>query len=170
MKKIKIALFAVMFVLSIGGLHALDFYSHPEIADKNSIFADLNIMRYDPPTGIEFPSLSFKLDYVLPVFLPLSIGAYLVQPTPYFNNFGTRLAYHLDIDQSRSDLYVVWVMNFGFIQNRKYNIFSDYTPVPVKFDDVRLGFRFFFTHNLGMYTEIAYNLTFIDVGVSFKLN
>jgi hypothetical protein len=142
-------------------LYAVDFYSHPEVADKNSLFFNAGVFRWDIPSSYDFPAFSFSLDYMLPVFLPITIGCYIDNPDSALDTFGPRIAYHLDIDNERIDIYLLYIFNLGFLLD---------DDVKRRYDDVRFGLRFMYSAMAGLFIESGYHFQSLDIGITIKLN
>jgi hypothetical protein len=141
MKKLKrLGLFLVFFSLLIP-LPALDLWRHPESAEKNALFVDVGFSSLSFSEGVLFGlPLEIRFDYLLPVPLPVSAGAFFKTPYPNLKSFGARVGYHLDIRDPKTDLYAVYVFDFGFIRNDLLKEYGD-EEQPVHYYDFRIGVR-----------------------------
>jgi hypothetical protein len=163
-------LFALSFLLCAAALPALDLWRHPEIADKKSLFADVGLapLVFD---GLKFPilPLELRLDYLPPLPLPFSVGLFFKTPFPNLRSFGTRIAYHLDLDDPKTDLYFLYVFDCGFIRN---DILKDYNdePVDIHFFDFRVGVRYFFGPFIGLAVESDFKVGGVIVMLSVKIH
>jgi hypothetical protein len=155
-----------LLVLCAFRLPALNLWRHPEIAEKNTVFADLGMapLVFD---GLEFPvlPLEVRVDYLPPLPLPFSAGLFFKTPHPNLKSFGARLAYHLDIYNSKTDLYFAYVFDCGFIRNSLLEEYND-DPVQPHYYDFRVGVRYFF----GRFVGIAVESDFKAGGVIFMLS
>jgi hypothetical protein len=151
-------------------LPALDLWRHPEIAGKNTIFTDLGVAPFIFD-GLEFPVLPMevRIDYLPPLPLPFSAGLFLKTPNPNLKSFGTRLAYHLDINNSKTDLYFAYVFDYGFIRNDILKKYND-KPVPVHYYDFRVGVRYFFGRFVGLAVESDFKVGGVIFMLSAKIH
>ena len=172
MKYIKILTISIILLFfSAVKLFAFDinFWRHPEIAEKDSIFVEAGIPVILHEPEIIFLPLDIRIDYMLPLFFPLSAGAFFQTPYPNFKSFGLRLGYHIDINSPQTDLYFVYSFNFGFLLSEPL-IYHNDTPPPVYFYDFRLGVRHFFDTRFGLVIETGHKLESILILLSIKLN
>jgi hypothetical protein len=146
-----------------------NLWRHPEIAGKNAIFADIAMapLIFD---GFEFPilPLEIRLDYMPPLPLPFSVGLFLKTPNPNLKSFGARLAYHFDINDSKTDLFFVYVFDFGFIRNDLLIEYND-DPVHVHYYDFRIGVRYFFDRFIGVAVESDFKAGGVIFMISVKI-
>jgi hypothetical protein len=150
----------------------VSLYTHPEIAEENSVFLNLRVVDVSLAGDFEFLVLNTSVDYLLPVSLPFSLGFFLVPPSvsdPNFKHFGLRAAYHIDLEKERMDLYAFYSFDFGWLRNDDLVSVGD-TPVETLFYDFRIGVRFFFNANTGLFVESGYKFKSVDLGLSVKLN
>jgi len=163
-------LFVSAFLVCAAALPALNLWRHPEIAEKNSIFADagLSPLVFD---GLEFPilPLELRLDYLPPLPLPFSVGLFFKTPHPNLKSFGTRAAYHFDLNDSKTDLYLVYVFDAGFIRNDILQKYND-DPVQIHYYDFRAGVRYFFGRVVGIAIESDFKTGGIIILLSAKLH
>jgi len=149
---------------------ALDLWRHPEIAEKNSVFADAGLapLVFD---GLEFPVLPLELrvDYLPPLPLPFSVGLFFKTPHPNLKSFGTRAAYHIDLRNSKTDLYIAYVFDCGFIRNDILLEYND-EPVKIRHYDFRAGVRYFFGRFAGIAVESDFKAGGIILLLSAKIN
>lgn len=164
--------FASAFLLCASGLSALNLWRHPEIADRNSVFADVAMAPF-LFNGFELPievlPLELRLDYLPPLPLPVSVGLFLKTPRPNLKSFGSRVAYHFDLDDPKTDLYFVHVFDCGFIRNDLLTLYND-EPVQTRYYDFRAGVRYFFGTLLGLAVETDFKVGGIIVVLSAKIH
>ena len=168
MTKKKLAAFAAILCLATSA-HSFDPLRNPEIAGKGSLFIDIGpspLPFADPGSFVGLP-LEFRADWLLPFGPPLSVGAFLVTPFPNLKHFGTRLAWHVDLDAPKLDLYLLYVFDFGFLRNETLEAYND-TPVPLRMFDFRIGVRRVFGDFLGLGVETAYHLRGLHFLLSMK--
>jgi len=167
----KILVIIVLLILFVQPLYSFDIMSlwrHPEIAEKNAIFADIGVtIRLIDP---EFNILPFdiRIDYMLPLPLPFSAGLFLVTPNPNLKTFGYRIGYHFDVRDPRLDVFFIYSFDFGFIRNDLLIEYND-TPVTPNYYDFRIGVRRFFG-TLGVCVETGFKLESIIFLLSVKIN
>jgi hypothetical protein len=156
----------------LGTAHAsADIWRHPEIASKNSLFTEVGIAPLMFTEGFDnfsvFP-LELRIDYLPPLPLPFSTGIFLKTPAPNLKSFGTRLAYHFDLRMPSTDLYFVYVFDFGFFRNDLLEEYND-TPAPMYLYDFRLGIRYFFDSIIGLSVESDFKVFGIIFLLSIKI-
>ena len=149
-------------------LGAIDLWQHPEAAERNSLFAG----AMAPQIVIDGFDLlitpHFTLDYMLPVHLPISFGAFIKTPSPNLNSFGARFAYHINLDRPGTNLYFMYVFDFGFIRNDILERYGDERR-PVRFFDFRAGLRQRLNHFLFIQIESDFQFRGIFLGLSVKV-
>lgn len=157
-------------MLCTTGLSALDLWRHPEIAEKNSIFIDIGMAPFIF-SDFEFPilPLEVRIDYLPPLPLPFSTGLFFKTPQPNLKTFGTRLAYHFDLRASKTDLFLAYVFDIGFIRNDLLEEYND-TPVAVHYYDFRVGVRHFFGPLIGVACESDFKVGGLILLVSVKIH
>jgi hypothetical protein len=162
------AVFSLALVFALP-LPAFDLRSHPEAAEKNSLFLDVHIagLSFNDGFAAGLDTLLIRCDYLLPVDLPFSFGAYFKAPNPNLKSFGFRLAYHIDIDNSKTGLYVLYAFDLGFLRNSLLEAYGDETQ-EVHYYDFRAGVRRLFGKYFCLSLETAYKLSGITVGISVK--
>ena len=150
-------------------LPALDVWRHPEAAEKNALFLNINAASLSFHNGFYagLSTLQAGIDYVLPLFLPLSIGGYFNAPNPNLKRFGTRIAYHIDLGDRSTDLYVLYVFDFGFLRNPRLEAYGD-EKQPVHFYDFRAGVRRLFGNYFCLTLETDFKLSGLTIGISIK--
>lgn len=169
MKKFLIVFLLLFFVSA--GLFALDLpWRHPEIADKNSMFIDIGLppVFYADP-GFSLIPLELRLDYMLPLVLPLSLGIFAHTPNPNFKSFGFRVAYHIDVKVPGFDLYFAHATNLGWVMSGWLDFLNDEAP-PFKLFDWRLGFRYIFSSFIGICLESDLRFNAIMFFLTLKIN
>jgi len=173
MKNIKI-IFLSSFILISANLYSFDFldiFLHSEIASKNSIFADVGLAPF-VFKDMEFNvlPLDIRLEYMLPIPLPVSFGLFMKTPDPNFKSFGTRIGYHFNLSSLDrfSDIYVVYSFDFGFLRKDILEKHDD-TPVPIHWYDFRFGARHFFRSRYGVAVESDFKFKSLVFLVSIKV-
>jgi hypothetical protein len=158
------------FLVCAAGLPALNLWRHPEIADKNALFVDAGMAPLIF-NGLEFPilPLELRLDYLPPLSLPISIGLFMKTPRPNLKSFGTRCGYHFDLDDSKTDLYFVYVFDYGFIRNDILEKYND-TAVQIHRYDFRVGVRRFFGPFIGLAVESDFKVGGIIILLTAKIH
>jgi hypothetical protein len=169
----KTKIFLILLLLALRAempaLEIMNVWRHPEIAEKNSVFADIGLPIMFKPPHFNFFPLHLRADYMLPVSFPFSAGIFLETPFPNLKSFGFRIGYHIDVFNPFTDVYVVYSFNCGFILKDILAFYND-APAPVHFFDFRAGFRYFFTPWLGICVETGFKLESVYISLSFKLN
>jgi len=162
-------LFSFSLLVYAAGLPALSLWRHPEIAEENTIFADagLSPIIFKNPQFVILP-LELRLDYLLPLPLPFSVGIFLKTPYPNLKSFGTRVAYHIDMGDDKTDFYFVHVFDYGFIRNDILIKYND-DPVEIHYYDFRAGVRRFFGPRLGLSVESDFKVGGVIILLSAKL-
>jgi hypothetical protein len=160
-------IFAASFLVCAASANA-EFWRHPEIAGKNSLFADVGLapLVFD---GMEFPvlPLEIRVDWLPPLPLPFSAGLFLKTPNPNLNSFGVRLGYHFDLRLPMTDLFFAYVFDFGFVRNDILEKYND-NPVPIHWYDFRVGVRHFFGPIVGLALESDFKAGGIILMLSIK--
>jgi len=152
-------------------LPALDLWRYPQAAEKHSIFIDAAIapLSFTHLSSYNVFPLEFRIDYMLPVGLPFSAGLFMKTPHPNLKHFGTRLGYHFDVRNPKTDLYVLYVFDFGFLRNDVLKEYND-IPAPLHFFDFRLGVRRMFGSWFCVAAETDFKVLGIVFLLSFKVN
>jgi hypothetical protein len=158
MKTLKI-IFLTAFIFISANLPAFDFltiFLHSEIAEKNSVFADVGLAPF-VFKDMEFNilPLDVRAEYMPPLPLPFSFGLFLKTPYPNFKSFGTRIGYHFNFLIPSTDFYVVYSYDFGFLRRRILEKYHD-TSIPVHFYDFRFGVRYLFKSRFGFAVETGF--------------
>jgi hypothetical protein len=165
---VKKTLAAVLAILLAAPLAALDFWQWPEAADKNALFLDARFAGVSFTDGFQVFPPAFSLDYILPVVAPFSLGAYFKTPEPNLKSFGVRLGYHINLDEPNTDLYGLYVFDFGFTRNALLAQYDD-EQQPVNWYDFRVGIRRRF-RSLCICLETDFKLQGIHIGLALKIN
>ena len=165
--------FCILFVLlSTPAFSFIDIWRHPEMAQRNSLFINAKFFDVNFEPAIEnmfFISLpQFSVDYMLPLPLPFSAGLFFRTPSPNLNSFGVRLGYHINIRDARTNLYVLYIFDGGFLRNDTLREHGD-EEMPVYFYDFRVGIRRMFGSFVCLMLETTFKLRGITIGVSAKL-
>jgi hypothetical protein len=171
MKKHRLfALALALALLPAPGVSALSLWRFPEAADKNALFLDAAPAALSFQNGFVFSQgdIEFRADYVLPLFLPLSVGAYFRVPDPNLKSFGARAAWHFDTRDPGTDIYFLYVLDLGFLRNGVLAGYND-EKQEQRFYDFRAGVRRLFGKYFCLSLETAYHLSGIVAGVSLKL-
>jgi hypothetical protein len=160
--------FLLPLLLLASTLPAADLWLYPEAAEESALYA-----------GVFSPSLSFTegfslrppdlfFDFVLPIGLPFSLGAFMEAPEPNLKHFGFRAAYHINIGDPKTDLFFLYVFDAGFIRNDLLIAYND-TPVDSRYYDFRAGVRRLFGSSAALCIETAYYLSGLRFGLAVKL-
>ena len=169
MNRLPVILFVFIFPSCAASLPAQYFWRHPEIAGKNSLFADVGLapLVFD---GFHFPVLPLELrvDYLPPLPAPFSFGLFMKTPNPNLKSFGVRTAYHLDLNNPKTDLYFAYVFDFGFVRNGLLKKYGD-DPVRPHYYDFRVGVRYFFARFFGVALESDFKAGGVIIMVSVKI-
>jgi hypothetical protein len=165
---VKKAFPALLGILLAAPLAALDFWQWPEAADKNAIFLDARFAGISFTDGYQIFRPVFSLDYIIPVIAPFSLGAYFKTPDPNLKSFGLRLGYHINLEDPKTDLYGLYVFDFGFTRNDLLARYDD-EQQPVNWYDFRAGIRRRF-RSLWLCLETDFKLQGIYIGLSLKIN
>jgi hypothetical protein len=166
--KIK-ALIAAACLAAASPLQAISFWQYPQAAAPNSLCISAACFDFSF-TGLEFAFFlpDIRIDYMLPVGLPFSLGAWMKTPNPNLKSFGLRLAYHIDLGDEKSDLYIMYCFDFGWLRNDLLVQYND-EPQELRWYDFRIGVRYFFTSFLGFTIESDFYLQGINIGLAIKL-
>jgi hypothetical protein len=143
---------------------------HSEIAGKNTVFLDVGIPFHFDDFGFNPLPLEIRIDYMLPFTVPLSAGIYLSTPYPNLKTFGVRTAYHFNINNPNTDIYIVYCFNFGFLRNNTLMRYND-TPVDVRYFDFRAGVRYFFGKlgSFGLAVETGFKFQSVIALITIKI-
>ena len=166
MKKI---FFLALCCSAAAAAHAFDLWQHPEVAERNSLFVAVAGAELAIVDGVAFNlAPRFNFDYMLPVRFPFSLGAFVRVPEPNLNSFGARLGYHINLDSHRTNLYFMYVFDFGFIRNELLELYGD-EPVPMRRFDFRAGVRHRIGHFLFVQIEADFQFRGIVAGLALRL-
>lgn len=159
-----------LFLLLLGGAaFPFDLNPYPVSADKNAFFTSIKALSLSLSGGFNFTGQEFSVDYVQPFFLPVSLGAYFKRPDPNLKSFGARLGYHINLNEPKTDLYFLYVFDFGFLRNDLLLEYGDEAQ-EIYFYDFRLGVRYRFNSLICVLVESEHKLQGISFGISIKLN
>jgi len=167
-------LLILLFLLAISS-NAFSFnqgnlwHLHPEIADVNSMFFEVGVSFVFKDIEFVYFPLNLRFDYMLPFVLPISAGIFMDTPYPNLKHFGTRIAFHINIDNPLTDIYILHAFDFGFIRNPLLEKYND-TPVVARFFDFRVGVRRFFGQRIGLAIETGYHFESVILSLSIKIN
>jgi len=171
MKHLKIIFlsFLIFITANLYSFDVLSIFLHSEIAGKNSFFADIG------PAPFVFKDFEFnvlpldiRVEYMLPVYLPLSFGLFMRTPYPNFKSFGTRIGYHFNLLDDLTDFYLVYSYDFGWIRKGILEKHYD-TSVPIHWYDFRFGVRHFFKSRFGVGVETGFKFQDINFLISVKI-
>ena len=165
----KTLLITVLLAAGLLPVRAIDVWRYPEAADKNSLFVNVkffSLMFAEEPFSFYLPE--FSVDWLPPFFVPISIGAFLKTPDPNLDSFGTRLAYHVNLGDAKTDLYVLYVFDLGFTRN---DALVEYGGVerPVYFYDFRAGVRRLFGSFVCLTLETEFKARGFSLGITAKI-
>ena len=169
MKNIHVLIFAALCAIGTQRVQAFELELFPEAADKNAVFINIKAVSLSFSDGFVLTGQEFALDYVLPVFAPLSLGAYFRIPQPNLKSFGARLAYHINIGAEKTDLYGLYVFDFGFLRNDLLIEYGD-EKQEIHYYDFRLGVRQRFGRFFCLMIETDYKLQGFNIGIAVKIN
>ena len=158
---------AALFSLAVSAA-AFDFWQYPEMAEKHSFFLGGFGAAFSFTEGFRLPPPEFYLDYVLPVGLPFSLGAFFAAPDPNLSSFGLRAAYHFNFDSEDLDLYALYVFDFGFLRNDLLERYGDKTR-DIHYYDFRAGVRRRFGRWVCVSIETGSKLSSVRLGLAIKL-
>ena len=149
--------------------HTLNLWQYPEAADRNSLFIDVDFCGLSFTEGFSIGEpLEIRADYILPFVLPFSVGAFFKTPYPNLKSFGTRLGYHIDIDAPKTDIYVLYAFDFGFVRNDLLEEYGDEIQ-PIHYYDFRVGLRQIFRSYICISLETGFKLRGLRFALSIKI-
>jgi hypothetical protein len=165
--------FSSFLLLSAANLSSLDLinvWRHSEIAEKNSVFCDIGLspVLFDD-LKLNILPVDIRIEYLPPIPLPFSLGLFFKTPNPNLKSFGARLAYHFDLFDSFTDLYIVYSYDFGYLRNDLLIEYND-TPVDLLLYDFRIGVRRFFDSWFGISVETGFHFESVIFLLSIKIN
>jgi hypothetical protein len=143
-------------------------HAHPEMAGPHSVFVGAQAVALSFTEGFIFDSQEFSADYVFPI-IPLSLGAFMKLPRPNLKSFGARAAFHINTGDPKTDLYALYVFDFGFLRNDLLAQYNDETQ-SVYWYDFRAGARRLIGKFFCLTLETGFKLRDISLGLSIKLN
>jgi hypothetical protein len=166
MKFFSLALGFILLFSAEGG--ALDLWQYPECAEPFSLFLDIKAAGLSFDGGFHTFYPEFSADFLVPFIFPLSIGFFVKTPEPNLKSFGPRAAYHINLGDDKTDLYVLYVFDLGFIRNDLLEKYNDERQ-SIHYFDFRPGVR----RLIGKYTvlviESAFKFQGLTIGLSLKL-
>jgi hypothetical protein len=147
-------------------LFSIDFWQHPEMAEKGTIFTGAFAASFafsltklsDWRFKIYNPEIFF--DFMLPVPLPFSFGVSVSSLKSGVFGIGFRPAYHINLNDPNSDLYVMYPINIEFVEDISAKL--EYTG--------RIGFRRRFGSFFCVNLETGFMLKALNFGIAIKLN
>jgi len=164
---------SVFFTAPLPALEVMNIWRHSEIANKNSVFCDIGLAPFVfegfDLADVHVLPLDVRLEYLPPLPLPFSLGVFFKTPYPNLKSFGVRGAYHFDLLDDVTDLYVVYSHDFGFLRNDLLVEYGD-TPVEKYIYDFRVGIRRFFGQWFGLVVETGFHFESLIVLLSIKIN
>jgi len=158
-----------LFLAIVVNVYSVDFWQHPEAAERNSLFVSASFPELNVLRGFDFDFQGkFSFDYILPVRFPFSLGAFMRLPDPNLNSFGTRFAYHINLDAENIDLYFLYVFDFGFLRNDLLEEYGD-KRVDMHTYDFRAGIRYRINRFIFLQIESGFKFQTLIFGLSAKL-
>ena len=116
---------------------------------------------------IGYKGMSYHYDYILSNYYYDEKWTYLI--------FGLRGIYHYNFDlDDNLDLYGGLMLSYNNV-NYKYTTNNPYSPYGngsyASYIDFSLfvGGRYYFTNNVGVFMELGYGISYLTVGLNFKL-
>ncbi|GMO58563.1 MAG: hypothetical protein Ta2G_18620 [Termitinemataceae bacterium] len=164
--KIRRTILFITIVFLSGSLYAYELF--PEAAEKNSLFFNVKAIGISFTKGFLLKQQEAGIDYVLPIFIPLSLGAYFRVPDPNLKVFGLRLAYHVNVDVEDLDLYAFYVFDFGFLRNNLLRKYGD-EEQEIHYYDFRFGVRYLAGKYFCLMLETDFKLKGLNIGVAVKI-
>ena len=165
-KRFIILLLFPLLLLSVPDSFALDFWQHPEMAEKYSIFAGgfaasftyslTQLGNFD----FSLTTPEFYIDFMLPLGLPFSIGTSLMVLKEGYFGISARPGYHVNFNNPNLDLYVLYTLDLLF-KEEEYALL-EYSA--------RLGFRYRLFSMVCVNIETGFAAKSVHFGLSIKLN
>jgi hypothetical protein len=164
----RIFLLCVILFSGPAFLHAVDFWQHPEAAGENSLFlsAVSPTVTFSGEFAFDLPPPVVSVDWLLPLPLPFSAGLFVNFPAPDLERFGLRLAYHVNLGDRKTDLYILHVSEFALSPSEAV---PDKFVLTLRIFDFRVGVRYLFNRFLCVLVETDYYFQGIVFGVSLKI-
>jgi hypothetical protein len=187
----KLVLALLMTAMTVGGVFAQNWYdSYAPGIDESKAFINIGVGIGYTTYLLGVPPISVSADFKLPISLPITVGGtaafstwgytvgsgnYLIDVTYYNFGFGARGAYHfnfvknLDVYSGVTLGYVIQSANV--IYGSAYGNVSRpaYRGEPFFLYGFNIGARYFFTKNIGVYSELGYSgLQIASIGLSLK--
>jgi hypothetical protein len=162
--------FPLLFLLvPVPFVSAADVWRHPEAAGRNALFLDVRFSTLSFSGGFTAFYPEFALDYLPPFFLPFSFGVYVKTPDPNLKSFGFRAGYHINLGDDKTDFYVLYVFECGFLRKEILERYGDADP-PARYYDFRAGIRRRFGTYVCLSLESDFKFQGIIIGISIKLH
>ena len=172
MKNILFPVLLSSFLMAAPRLYSMDLlnvWRHSEIAEKNSVFCDIALAPFFfDGFQLNFLPIELRIEYLPPMPLPFSVGLFFKTPNPNLKSFGVRAAYHFDVFDPCTDLYVAYSHDFGYLRNDLLKQYND-APVDCFYYDFRVGLRRFFGW-LGLSLETGFHFESVILMLSIKIN
>jgi hypothetical protein len=163
------SLLPLLLLCIAGNSFALDFWQHPEAAEKNALFLDIRFSTVSFSDGVTPFYPECVLEYLPPLFLPFSIGIYVKTPAPNLKSFGLRFGYHINLGDEKTDLYALYVFELGFLRKDILEHYNDTAP-PLRYYDFRAGVRRRVGRYICLSLESDFKFQGIIIGISLKLH
>jgi len=173
------------------------FSSFGQIVSKNNHFASAfiglggnayDVLYYNllvPPVGVQYEVIvtdKVGIGHVgvsgIASYAARTYGSLLYNSLYHYFTVGARGAYHFDLTEffddpifSKLDPYAGLMLGMNFRMETSPDDF--YTTAPnrvIPIADLIVGGRYFFSDNLAVMAELGFNVTFLNVGVTMKLN
>jgi len=87
---------------------AFDIWQYPEMAESHAIFFSVFFTRFSFVNYFSLYYPEITLDYLLPVGIPISVGASVQFFDPKLSSYGFRLGYHFNFNDENLDIYVLY--------------------------------------------------------------
>jgi len=137
---------------------AFDFWQYPEMADRHAFFVGGLVGFFSLDEFFSIQSPYFYVDYLLPVGLPFSVGLSAVALDPDVLRFGTRIGYHVNLDDEFTDLYLVYTLDYLSNPDGRFIEFGG-----------RIGIRRLLGRYICLNIETGFKLLTVTFGISVKL-
>ena len=157
------------FLISLASPLDAFIFRHPESAEQHTVFFDAVFVSLSFERGFYSGLSTFacRADYMLPFRLPFSLGLYADFPDPNLKRFGARLGYHIDINDPKTDLYLLYVFALGFTRNTVLAEYGDETQ-EMRLYDFRAGIRRSLTRHTCLVLETGYKFQELIFGITVK--
>ena len=160
----------ILFLLCLlwicrGNVHAIDFWQYPEMADKNALFVGIFPVQFTFTDYFTVRQPEFYVDYLLPVGVPVSLGASINPIDPDVYSFGGRLGYHINFNDEKFDVYVLYQVEILYL----IDVLTHDKYVVVEFGG-RFGIRRRFGEFLCFTFESGFKFRYFNIGIAIKCN